>query len=189
MAAIRLVVTEPAVDQNADVKKRTGSTRHFCGLGGVVLLGTGGAHRAGRAPISVYNAESGRLLRDIPINQPGVLAFDGTGRLLAVSEGGRSAFRWRAEKSRPSSPPARAWRHHLRRAVRLSLHLRYRRKRGQAVHARGPCPRESLANRAGSSGTLRSRAHVPTEGHLFRRDGQSGSPNMKCDRKKFPSGT
>ncbi len=86
VAAIRLVVTEPAVDQNADVKKRTGLTRHFCGLGGVVLLGTGGAPEPGQR-ISVYNAQSGRLLRDIPINQPGVLAFDGTGRLLAVSEG------------------------------------------------------------------------------------------------------
>ncbi len=90
VSGVRIVVTEPAVDQNADVKKRTGQARTTCGLGGVILLGTGPDDPAvppdlGRR-IAVYDGASRRLVREIPVPSLGNLGFGADGRLLAVSD-------------------------------------------------------------------------------------------------------
>ena len=70
-SAIRIVITDPAVDQNSDVKKRTGLTHQVCGLGGVLLLATSPEPGPGER-ISVSNSQTGELVRDIPIKSPGV---------------------------------------------------------------------------------------------------------------------
>jgi hypothetical protein len=91
VAALRLVVTKPATEENADLKKRTGGKGNVCGLGRVLLLGA----KPGDPPIppalgqriSLYAIDDGHLLQDIPLAKPGALEFDRDGRLVAVSDG------------------------------------------------------------------------------------------------------
>ncbi len=86
VSAIRIVVTDPAVAQNSDVKRHSGLTHQVCGLAGVVLLATSPEPGPGQR-ISVFRAQNGEWVRNIPIQLPGALTFDQSGRLLAVSEG------------------------------------------------------------------------------------------------------
>jgi hypothetical protein len=91
VAAVRLTVTKPVTTENADMRKRTAGRGNVCGLGGLLLLGSG----TGDPPIppqlgqriSLYATDDGRLLEDIPISHPAALEFDSDGRLLAVSDG------------------------------------------------------------------------------------------------------
>ena len=89
VAALRLKVTQPATNQNADAKKRTGGRGNVCSLGGIVLLGTDAfdppvpADRGQR--VAFYSAADGSLMQDISISEPGPLEFTNDGRLLAIS--------------------------------------------------------------------------------------------------------
>lgn len=90
LTGVRLKVTQPAVAENADVKKRTGQARTTCGLGGIVLLGPGATDPAvqpdlGRRLVT-YDARSGAVKREVPVPPLSGLAFAADGRLLAVSD-------------------------------------------------------------------------------------------------------
>lgn len=89
VAALRLKVTQPAVSQNADAKRRTGGRGNVCSLGGVTLLGLDSFDLAlppdlGQR-ITIFSGDDGKILQQISISSPGALEFTPDGRLLAVS--------------------------------------------------------------------------------------------------------